>query len=137
MKAKTVTEYWPQANGQAERFNDVLEKHVQTAVIEVKDWRNSLPTMLLNYCTTLHCMTGETPAKLLMQRKLRTKYTAQKNASDSTKDAKEKPKENVVKAKEYDDRKRHASVRRLKTRDLVLVTQQHINKYSTRFNRTP
>ena len=36
--AKTVTEYWPQANGQVERFNKVLEKQIQTASIEGKDW---------------------------------------------------------------------------------------------------
>ena len=107
MKAKTVTEYWPQANGQVERFNEVLEKQVQTAVIEGKDWRKSLPTMLL---TTPHHMTAETPAKLLMHRELQTKtpsIQAQRNTSDSivrAMDAQEK-----VKAKEYVDRKRHAS----------------------------
>ena len=138
VKATTVTEYWPQANGQVERFNKVLEKHIQTATIEGKDWRRTLPTMLLNYRTTPHRMTGETPAKLLMQRELRTKLPsvpAKKNTKDSivrSKDAKEKDK-----AKAYADRKRHASHRNLKIGDFVLVTQRHTNKYSTKFHRNP
>jgi len=48
-----------------------MEKHIQTASIEGKDWQTTLPTMLLNYCTTPHRLTGETLAKLLMQRELR------------------------------------------------------------------
>ena len=35
--AKTVTEYCPQANGQVEWFNELLEKHIQTVTIEGKD----------------------------------------------------------------------------------------------------
>ena len=138
VKAKTVTEYWPQANGQVERFNEALEKHIQTAIIEGKDWRTTLPTMLLNYLTTPHRMTSETPAKLLMQRELQTKLPSvptQKTVADPivrAKDAKEK-----VKAKAYADRKRHAFKRNLKIGDFVLVTQRHTNKYSTKFHRNP
>lgn len=138
VKAKTVTESWPQANGQVERFNEVLEKHIQTANIEGKDWRTTLPTMPLNYRSTPHRMTGETPAKLLMQRDLRTKLPSiptQETLTDSivrAKDVKEK-----AKAKAYADGKRHASSRNLKTGDFVFVTQRHTNKYSTKFHRHP
>ena len=45
----TVTEYWPQANGQVERFNEVIKKHVLTAQAVKKDWRESLPNLLLHY----------------------------------------------------------------------------------------
>ena len=54
IELKTVTEYWPQENGQVEHFNEVLEKHVQTSRVERKDWRQSITTMLRNYRTTPH-----------------------------------------------------------------------------------
>ena len=72
---KYITKYWPQANGLEEHFNKVLLKHVQTSVVEGKDWRKSLPTLLRNYRTTPHRM-GKTPSKLPMERELRTKLPA-------------------------------------------------------------
>ena len=74
---KYVTEYWPQANGLVERFNKVLLKHVQTSLVEGKDWKTSLPTLLRNYRATPHRTTGETPSQLLMQRELKTKLPSQ------------------------------------------------------------
>ncbi|CAB4037162.1 Retrovirus-related Pol poly [Paramuricea clavata] len=59
---KTVTEYWPQANGQVERFNQVLEKHILTAQAEGKEWKPTIPFMLLHYRNTPHRMTGRTPS---------------------------------------------------------------------------
>ena len=46
--AWTVTEYWPQANKQVERFSQVLLKHVLTSNVEKKGWRQTLPKMLRN-----------------------------------------------------------------------------------------
>ena len=73
IQLRTVTEYWPQGNGQFERFNEVIKKHVLTSQAEQKDWRATLPNLLLQYRTTPHRMTGQTPAKLLLQREMRTK----------------------------------------------------------------
>ena len=73
---KTVTEYWPQANGQVERFNQVLEKHILTAQAEGKDWKLTIPIMLLNYRNTPHRMTGKTPSFLLMTGTSRPKFLA-------------------------------------------------------------
>ena len=70
---KYVTEHWPQANGLVERFNKVLLKHVQTSLVEGKDWKTSLR----NYRATSHGTTGETPSQLLMQRELQTKLPSQ------------------------------------------------------------
>ena len=68
-----VTPYWPQANGQIERFNQVILKHVLTSNTTGRDWRKSLPMMLRNYRTTPHQSTGETPAMMLMHREHSTK----------------------------------------------------------------
>ena len=40
---RTMTPYWPQANGIVERFNRTLLKAIKVAVIENKDWRSSIP----------------------------------------------------------------------------------------------
>jgi transposase InsO family protein len=58
VKLRTVTEYWPQVNDQVERFNQVLLKHVLTSRAGNEDWRTTLPTMLRNYRSTPHQITG-------------------------------------------------------------------------------
>ena len=70
---KYIKECWPQANGLVERFNKVLLKHIQTSLIEGKDWWKTLPI----YRTTPYRTTGDTSSKLLMQRELRTKIPSQ------------------------------------------------------------
>lgn len=70
-----MTEYWPQANGQGESLNQIIKKHVLTA---------KLPNLLLHYRTTPHRITGQTPAKLLMKRELRTKIPAIPQVDEGT-----------------------------------------------------
>lgn len=70
-----MTEYWPQANGQVESLNQIIKKHVLTA---------KLPNLLRNYRTTPHRITGQTPAKLLMKRELRTKIPAISQVDEGT-----------------------------------------------------
>ena len=108
-----VTPYWPQANGQIKRFNQVILKHVLTSNTIGREWRKSLPTMLRNYRTTPHQVTEETPAMMLMNR-----------------EAKEQ-------AKEYADRKRRAEEKDFKVGERVLLRQPHKNKYSTPFCSDP
>ena len=97
--------------------------------------------MLLQYRTTPHRMTGQTPTQLLFNRELKTKIpsltsdivdTQGNYAVTRQTDAQAKEK-----AKKYTDEKRHASPRNLKTGDLVLVSQRKQNKYSTRFCKDP
>ena len=143
VELKTVTEYWPQANSHVEHLNVIqnLTKHILTAQAEGKDWRTSLPNMLLQYRTTPHLMTGQTPAQLLFNRELKTKIpsltsdivdTQGNDAVTRQTDAQAKEK-----AKTYTDEKRHAFPRNLKTGDLVLVSQRKQNKSSTRFCKDP
>lgn len=41
VKLQIVTEYWPQANGPPERFDQSLLKHILTANASNKEWRTS------------------------------------------------------------------------------------------------
>ena len=136
---KTVTEYWPQANGQVERFNQVLEKHILTAQAEGKDWKLTIPIMLLSYRNTPHRMTGKTPSFLLMNRDIKTKIPSIARQSNQGPDVQKKDKEEKEKEKEkkYTDAKRKAKTRNLQVGDKVLVTQKHKNKFSTKFCPDP
>ena len=134
---KTVTEYWPQANGQVERFNQVLEKHIITAQAEGKDWKLTIPVMLLNYRSTPHRMTGKTPSSLLMNREIKTKLPSVVRQSHDATDVRKKDKEEKEKGKKYTDSKRKAMTRNLQVGDKVLVTQKHKNKFSTKFFPDP
>ena len=131
-----VTPYWPQANGQIERFNQVILKHVLTSNTIGRDWRKSLPTMLRNYRTTPHQVTGETPTMMLMNREIRTKLPSVKS-SKSYDDRKAQQTDARAKkqAKEYADRKRRAKEKDFKVGEKVLLRQPHKNKYSTQFSK--
>ncbi|CAB4041779.1 Transposon Tf2-9 poly, partial [Paramuricea clavata] len=128
------------ANGQVERFNGVIKKHVLTAQAEQKDWRESLPNLLLHYRTTPHRITGQSPAKLLMKRELRTKIPAISTVDQPTdwhEEVRRKDDNEKSKAKAYTDKKRHAAERKLIVGDKVLVKQKKKNKYSTKFCKDP
>ena len=135
---KIVTEYWPQANGQVERFNQSLLKHILTANATNKDWRKTLSTMLRNYRSTPHHTTQATPAHLLMHRDLRTKLPRISYDQDEN-DSKLRETDHNAKqgAKEYAESKRSATTRDLKPGDSVLPQQKHRNKYTSSYNPEP
>ncbi len=65
IKHDKVTPYWPQANGEVERFNKPLEKAIQTAVLEGRVCRQEISCFLLQYRTTPHSKTKVAPCELL------------------------------------------------------------------------
>ena len=65
--------YWPQSNGEVERFNETVIKIVRIARLEKRDFKTAVPNFLFQYRTTPHTVTGISPAELLMGRKMRTK----------------------------------------------------------------
>ena len=136
---KYVTEYWPQANGLVERFNKVLLKHVQTSLVEGKDWKTSLPTLLRNYRATPHGTTGETPSQLLMQRELKTKLPSQitRVPQFNDLDIRRIDEQSKKKGKEYADARRNAKTKNIQPGEYVLVQQKHRNKFSTNFHKDP
>ena len=65
---KPVTPYWPQANGEVERFNQPLIKATQSAVAEGKVWQQELNRFLFQYRNTPHSTTKIAPSELLCDR---------------------------------------------------------------------
>ena len=54
--------YWPQSNGEVERFNETLLKIVRIAKLEKKDVKREVSNSLFQYRTTPHTVIGMTPA---------------------------------------------------------------------------
>ena len=134
-----VTPYWPQANGEVERFNQPLEKTLQTAVVEGKVWRQELNRFLLQYRTTPHCTTKVAPSELLFNRKIRGKLPSieKKLIVNRHKEARENEKKSQAYHKSYADIRRNAKESTIKVGDTVLVKQKRQNKLTSRFNKTP
>ena len=65
--------YWPPSNGEVEHHNETLLKILRIAKIEKADFKREMENFILAYRSTTHSMTGMSPAKMLFNRKLRTK----------------------------------------------------------------
>ncbi len=73
---RKITPYWPQANGEVERFMRTLKKAISTATVEGKSWQQELHKFLRNYRATPHQTTGTSPAELLFGRPINIKLPA-------------------------------------------------------------
>jgi hypothetical protein len=66
IKHRVTTPYHPQANGQVEGTNKILEAIItKTVRLHLKDWADRLPEALWAYQTTWRTTTGCTPYELV------------------------------------------------------------------------
>ncbi|XP_062621595.1 uncharacterized protein K02A2.6-like [Saccostrea cucullata] len=126
--------YWPQANGEVERFNATLKKSAQIAKVERKDWRFEIYKFLLNYRNTPHSTTGESPAKLMFGRELRTRIPQlpqiQRNRILNRRDRR-----NKIRIKTYADRLLNAKSFKLLAGERVLIrNNMPKSKLDTKWN---
>ena len=135
-KHTTSSPYWPQGNAEVERFMQPLEKAIQTAHLEGKEWKRSIYKYLLNYRATPHATTGKSPANVLFNREITTKFPqlVSNNVSVYLKDRDTQAKEQM---KSYADRKCRATESDLVEGDIVLVKKSNITKLSARYNPKP
>ncbi|XP_062537938.1 uncharacterized protein K02A2.6-like [Armigeres subalbatus] len=68
---RRTTPYWPQANGEVERVNGMIEKHLKISQLEDTEWKWDLRTSVLIYNSTPHSTTGVAPAVLMFGRIVR------------------------------------------------------------------
>ncbi|XP_057290865.1 uncharacterized protein LOC130613554 [Hydractinia symbiolongicarpus] len=126
IKHRRITPLWPQANAEAERFMQPLNKIMRTAKLEHKDWRNEVYRFLFAYRSTPHSTTKVAPSELMFNRKISysipsidnklTYENQQQIATDNDKAAK-------IKNKQYADERRHTKEPSLCEGDRVVVVQ--------------
>ncbi|XP_064475694.1 uncharacterized protein K02A2.6-like [Ornithodoros turicata] len=73
IRQTTVSVYYPQANGQVERFNRVFKDVIQVAKLRNKDVKSAVLEYLTVYRSTPHATTGVSPSVLLHGRAVRTR----------------------------------------------------------------
>ena len=132
---RRTTPYWPQANGEIERFNKTLLKHNKAAVVDNKDWRVVLDDFLLDYRTSSHSTTGIAPATMMFGRKISNRLPEFSKMESSTKDNENINKQDFQrkqKMKENAERVRSTKDIIISNNDIVLVrNMKKSNKLST------
>ena len=137
--------YWPQSNGEVERFNSTILKIVRIANVQGQDLKRELGNFLFQYRTTPHSTTGVAPSELLMGRKLRDKIpslgenllTAKPNESDWQRLVRDRDAFRKQRYKEHADSKRGAATSDIKVGDKVLLQAKKQNKLSCSFETDP
>ena len=131
--------FWPQSNGEVERFNETLIKIVKIANAQKRDLREEVGNFLLQYRSTPHSTTGVAPSELLMGRKLRDKLPSISRPTESdwqclvrNRDARRK-----AQSKQYADQRRHAVESDIQPGDSVLMPKKKDNKLSCNYEEEP
>ena len=132
-----VTPEHPRANGEAEKFMQLLSKTEQIAHMQGKTKlgkQMAVQDMLNAYRDTPHLATGVTPYEAMLNRSIRTKLNHEEpGVTDQT----EKDQLIDQHDKQYKDimrsRRRNSKEHNFKVGDIVLVKQRKRNKWSTAF----
>lgn len=107
-----VSPYHPAANGQAKRFVQTIKTFLKSSAAD-GPLHQSIQNFLLTYRSTQHATTGATPAKLFLQREIRTRL------SSARPDISLKVTNNQARMKAYHDR--HIKFRELSPGDRVIA----------------
>lgn len=134
---RKTTPYWPQANGEVERANKTILKHLKISQnSESQDWMWELRSFLLMYNSTPHTTTGVAPSVLMFKRVFRDKlpHFREQLAPNEEEEAMDRDKERKRKDADYADARRHAKTSKLMVGDTVVVKRTtKENKLSTTF----
>ncbi|KAL7879761.1 hypothetical protein SRHO_G00020150 [Serrasalmus rhombeus] len=122
--------YFPQANGEIERFNRVFKDSLQTATIEGKPWKPFVTEFLHTYRATPHTITTCSPAELLhghaMHTKLHVRDLPAVAPPKSAKTWKLTVQRKQQKAKEYADKRRAATAPGIQVDSFVRIRKPGI-----------
>lgn len=126
--------YYPQANGQVERFNRTLKNYVQVCLLERQPLCQAVTEYLGVYRCTPHATTGVAPAVLLHGRMPRTRlhvvgFSAPAFEEDPAKELsrlRQRIKKQRQCSKQYADRRRAAKETTIAVGDFVRVRKRSI-----------
>ena len=130
---------WPQANGEVEVQNRSLVKTLKIAQVEGKNVREELAKFLIAYRSTPQMTTGQSPAKLMFGREIRTKLPELRcEESITNEEVRDHDWEKKLREKQYADDKRNAMPSVVQAGDQVLVKKEvKENKLSPQFEVEP
>lgn len=136
IELRKTTPYWPQANGEVERVNGMLAKHLKISQAEDTDWKWDLRMCVLMYNSTPHSTTGVAPAALMFGRLLRDKLPIlHYNPLHHVEEVRDRDRVQKDKGAEYADNRRRARCRSLQPGVTVVVKRpSKENKLSSNFS---
>ena len=125
----------PKANGCVEKFMQVINKSIKTAVYEQQNWRKALNITLLNYRTAAHATTEKSPALLFFGREINNKLPNIKTStSQYDKEVRKRQASKFEKSKSRVDKARKAVVSDVKVGDIVILKRlKKGNKFDSKF----
>ena len=134
-----ITPYWPHANGEVERFNQPMEKALQTSHLDGTVWRQEINCFLIQYRTTPHSVTKVAPCELLSNCQDRGKLPSiqRKIAIDRHAEEKENEAKSQMCHKQYADEHRNAKESNGAIGDRVLAKRICGNELTPRFKHIP
>lgn len=134
---RKTTPYWPQANGEVERANKTILKHLKISQQSSSaDWMWDLRSFLLMYNSTPHATTGVAPSILMFKRLLRDKLPCfgEQASSKEEEEVMDRDRARKDKYADYANCRRHAKVTEIREGDTVVVKRTvKDNKLSTTF----
>lgn len=137
IQLRKITPYWPQANGEVERSNKTILKHLKISQESgSSDWVWDLRTFLLMYNSTPHATTGSAPSVLMFGRILRDKLPSFENREIRMDEEEIHDRDCTKKLHdaEYANMRRHAKPTELKEGEIVVVKRTNKpNKLSSTF----
>ena len=106
---------------------------------EGKRWEDSLNCILMTYRASPHLGSGQSPAKLMLGREIRTKLPdiALEGRSFQSSEVRDKYNKYQERMKNYRDKKERAVPHNFKVGNRVLVANRAQNKLDSQFDRTP
>ena len=130
-----ITPLHPKANGCVEKFMQVINKSIKTAVYEQQNWRKALNITLLNYRTAAHATTEKSPALLFFGREINNKLPNIKTStSQYDKEVRKRQASKFEKSKSRVDKARKAVVSDVKVGDIVILKRlKKGNKFDSKF----
>ncbi|KFD45720.1 hypothetical protein M513_13398, partial [Trichuris suis] len=130
--------YYPQANGEVERFNRVLKACLQLASRTGRPRSEVVTEFVMHYRATPHAVTGETPSRLLHGQTLKTKLDSPFSCFSSPKPD-EAVCQKVVKKqqymRDYYGRRRGIRLPHFKPGDMVRVQLQRTSGKGPSFSK--
>lgn len=133
---RRTTPYWPQANGEVERVNGMIEKHLKISQLEETEWKWDLRMSILMYNSTPHTTTGVAPSILMFGRIIRDKLPAVATRPNKLlEEIQNRDKILKQKSSDYTNNRRRARRSELKVGDCVLVKRMtKENKLASTFS---